>query len=119
MPDNNATISAAIEDAVTSPALGELGKDALEVTIDALMTDGVGKEIPIISAIFQTIDVIGRVRESFLKRKILTFLIDMNRVSASDRKAAVAKLFASDKERRKFYDLILHVVDELRTEERV
>ncbi len=83
------------------------------------MTDGIAKDLPLVSTIFRSIDVVGRVRENFLKRKILAFLIDMNRVSASDRKTAMAKLFSGEKERRKFYDLILHVVDELRTDERV
>lgn len=117
--DDDKQVALAIGDVLASSDLRDLGKDILEVGVDAFFVDGFAKDLPVVGAFFSVLDGAHRVRQHFLRRKLLVFLTDVSRANVKDRQDVFARLFGTPKERQALCSLLLHTIDEMRSETRV
>ena len=88
-----------------------IGTDITEVAIDALLEDGLLKDIPIISTIKAFYSSGARLRDYFYVKKILAFLSELQNISAKQRSEFVDQYLSSEETANKFGERILLLIE--------
>lgn len=79
--------------------LSSLSRDFAEIGVDALVTtDGIFKELPIISSIYSVMKAYGAVNDYLLMKKVNYFLFELRSIPALERFKAIADIEGSTPE---------------------
>ena len=69
-----------------------IGKEYLEVGVDALLESGALKDIPIVNTIVGMFNIAGSVRDQLLTSKLIRFIIQLSEIPQKERIEMVEKL---------------------------
>lgn len=109
--EHASTAAIALTDSVASRALVDLMEPFAESAIDATLSDGVLKDIPIIGILLKAHDAVTAVRNHLFVRKVARFLYSLSTVEQSTRDAFLRRLAASPTERTRFGEALLLLLD--------
>jgi len=90
-----------------------LAKDALEVGIDALLSDGLLKDIPIINTINSIYNISNSISDKLLFNKIKKFLLELNTLTSEERIKLFEKLEKEPKLKQKTSIYILELFNKI------
>jgi hypothetical protein len=76
--------------------LGEVGVDLTEVAIDALLDEGVIRDVPIVGSLKALFSAAVNIKDYFYLKKVLIFLSELKESSKEEREDFVTHNFASD-----------------------
>lgn len=100
-----------ITDSLCSSKLKDLSIDISEMSIDALMNDGLLKQIPVIKTILAIIETTQNLSNYLFLKKILAFLTNVKGVSAKKRKKMIEVIDSNDEYKGKVGETVLEILD--------
>jgi len=103
---------------LASDGLVDIGKDTIELAIDASMEDGLLKDAPIVGTLFSLARLGADIRDRLLARKLFRFLREVSDLKASERARVVHELAGTDAKREKVGEVIIDVIDRSGTEDK-
>jgi hypothetical protein len=106
----------AIANVIKSDGVVEIGKEALEMGIDAALESGILKDIPIVSTIVGVFNVGGTIRDQLLASKVICFLAKLSELSKEERDAMVDKLNEDRKFAGRVGDALVEILDRMESE---
>jgi len=98
---------------VVSSGGGDILKDASEIAIDSVLSEGLLKEIPIVGTLVNIYKITKGVKEIVEIKKLAKFLSNLNDVSESERKEFDEKLEHDDASKTEFYGRLLILIQNL------
>jgi len=98
---------------VLSGELRDLSLEISEVALDAVMEEGIIKNIPILGSIYKIAQAGVNFRNNLFAKKILKFLTALDAVSQEERQAQIDRLEADPKERQKIGENLMLLLDKL------
>ncbi|CAG9000171.1 MAG: hypothetical protein CENE_02161 [Candidatus Celerinatantimonas neptuna] len=82
-----------------------------EVGIDALLSNSVLKDIPILSTIVGSIHAIGSVRDALFAKKLVSFLSELSDISARERRRMIESIDNSDDYKIKVGEKLIYIIE--------
>lgn len=104
------SINKEIFSTVTSKEVAEIVIDFGEMGVDALLDDGLLKDIPILGTVLKSKDVIANVRDRILMKKLGAFLVPIVNISDEDIQEFSERL-SDEKERNAIGEKILILIE--------
>lgn len=117
--DDDQKVSRALDSAFVDEHLSDLLKDMSEFAIDTVTDNEVLKDIPVLSTLANVVGITKRVREDYLARKLFIIVTDAGRIPTSERLAFAKRFERNQRAREQLFELLVHVLDEVRSAERV
>lgn len=103
-------------DVVKSDSVVSLGKEYLEMGIDAALDSGALKDIPLVSTVLGLCSGYGTVKDRIFATKLIKFLNKLSEIPSSERMAMVEKLNEDDKFAGKTGTVLIEILDRLESE---
>lgn len=116
MNKNDTQRGSAVVKALQSDSIMSVGKDFLEVGVDALLESGVLKDIPIVNTIVNIIGANNSVRDQLLAAKLLRFLSQLSDIPKEERIEMVNKLNENDKFSGRAGASVIEILDRMESE---
>ena len=91
--------------------LSGIAEDIAEVTLDNIMDDGLGRDLPIVGTVVGLARAAVSVRDRLLLKKILLFLHELGTVPKEERQAFVQKLAEDTQFERRVGERLLMLLD--------
>lgn len=107
------TTALALVDSVASEQLVDLAGDSLEVAFDAILDDGILKEIPVVGSVLKLIRTGISIKDAIFVRKLRRFLVAIGQVDQKERAEFAAKMDAEPAYKAKVGDKLLVALDRL------
>lgn len=85
--------------------------DNAEIILDAVLEDGLLKDIPLIGSIAGIAKVYTGIREGFFLKKIILFLNNIKSIDEKNKEEFIKKHLSDDRERTHFYEKLLLVIE--------
>ena len=98
---------------LTSEDIASLGKDYAELGIDAFLSDGILKDIPLVSTFLAAAKLGISVRDRILIKKIIDFLVPFQNVSTTKRRQMVERLEMDPDYGRKVGEHLLCILERI------
>lgn len=98
---------------LASPDLLDLAIDWAELGLDAILDDGVLKNIPIIGSIVCLVGTAVSIRDKLFAKKLLLFLASLDKTTQEERQEQLQRLASDPKERRRLGEHLLLIIDRL------
>lgn len=92
MNKNPKNIEEGLVDAIAKSDVKSIGIDIAELSLDALMKDGLAKDIPIVSWLFAGYKIYDTISDRILAKKILNFLSGVEEASQEKRQEFITSL---------------------------
>ncbi len=96
-----------------SSDLEQISTDLGEVILDQFLSDGLAKDIPVLSTIFGVVRAAGSYSNYLLAKKIALFLKDLDSVPLEQRQKQIERLISEPKFGRQVADNLMLVLDRL------
>jgi len=96
-----------------STDLRDLGADAAEVALDAILDDGFVKDIPIIGGIYKLAKAGISIRDRLFAKRVLKFLVAMDKIPDSERVAQIQRLASDADERQRIGEQLILLLERL------
>lgn len=106
-------VSVLRSDSVTS-----LGREYLELGIDAALDTGVLKDIPFVSTVVGIFNVAGTVKDQLLTAKLIRFLNQLSGLSMEERVEMIEKLNENDKFAGRAGSILIEILDRMESEKK-
>lgn len=103
---------------IKSDAVTSLGKDYLEVGIDAALDSGALKDIPFVSTVVGIFNVAGTIKDHILTTKIIKFLDQISEIPVEDRVAMINRLNEDDNFSGKVGTILIEILDRMESEKK-
>ncbi|RND30776.1 hypothetical protein EC575_18020 [Vibrio cholerae] len=104
-------LSKSLEDSLKKDDLSNLAIDLGEVGIDAILEGGVLRDIPILSTIVSSINVIGSVRDALFTKKLISFLSELSDVSVEQRRSMIESIDNSNDYKIKVGEKLIYIIE--------
>ncbi|MDV2360925.1 hypothetical protein [Vibrio cholerae] len=104
-------LSKSLEDSLKKDDLSNLAIDLGEVGIDAILEGGVLRDIPILSTIVSSINVIGSVRDALFTKKLISFLSELSDVSVEQRRSMIESIDNSNEYKIKVGEKLIYIIE--------
>ncbi|GHW99625.1 hypothetical protein VCSRO2_2442 [Vibrio cholerae] len=104
-------LSKSLEDSLKKDDLSNLAIDLGEVGIDAILEGGVLRDIPILSTIVSSINVIGSVRDALFTKKLISFLSELSDVSVEQRRNMIESIDNSNDYKIKVGEKLIYIIE--------
>ena len=114
MKDNGTELESILKD----KNLQDASKELVEVGLDAVLEDGLVKDIPIIGTLSSLIKVGRNISDRLFAKKILAFLVCIDGVSVLDRQSMIDKINDSKKYKVKVGEKLLFMLDKADDDEK-
>lgn len=108
----------AIVKVLRSDSVVDVGKEYLEIGVDALLDSGALKEIPLVNTVMGIFNVAGTVRDQLLATKLLRFLSQLSEVPQEERTAMVDKLNESTQFAGRAGAAVIEILDRMESEKK-
>lgn len=102
-----------IEKTLETSDLSNVNIDLMESTLDALLEDGVVKDLPIVGSIIGISKFGIKVKEQIFLKKVLKFLIKLNKTTPKERSEFISKIEQTEKYNKKVGLAIILIIDKL------
>lgn len=106
-------LSDKIVESVYSPELNQLGLDLSEVALDALLDDGILKDLPIIGSIVNLFKGAMDIRDRIFVAKIARFLFNLTGTPFEQRESFKREIHENSKIKRKVGESLMLILDRL------
>ncbi|MFG5012596.1 hypothetical protein ID106_18640 [Vibrio cholerae] len=104
-------LSKSLEDSLKKDDLSNLAIDLGEVGIDAILEGGLLRDIPILSTIVSSINVIGCVRDALFTKKLISFLSELSDVSVEQRRSMIESIDNSNDYKIKVGEKLIYIIE--------
>jgi hypothetical protein len=94
-----------------SGSLMDLSKDAFEVSIDQLLSDGILKDIPIVGTISNVFGITNSINNYLFTKKLLRFLYGIKDIPQKQREKMISKIDDNLKYREKIGEYLLFLIN--------
>lgn len=111
MENSENTIQQALDLTLTDSNLTNLGGDILEIGIDAILKDGLLKDIPIVSTIVNLSRTGANIQDRLFLKKLLFFLNQIKDVPAHQRKQMIESIDSSKEYRVRVGEKLMYIID--------
>lgn len=111
LPD---TLTETIKDDNFQGVITDLGETAL----DAVLDEGVLKEIPLIGSLFGLAKATMSIQDKLLTKKILTFLLQLKNTDPDSRKKQIEKIDSDPEYKTKVGEKLLYIIDKCEDNEK-
>jgi len=105
-----------VVDVVKSDSVVSLGKEYLEIGIDAALDSGALKDIPLVSTVVGLCSSYGTVKDHIFATKLIKFLNQLSEVPLYERMIMVEKLNEDDKFAGKAGTALIEILDRMESE---
>jgi len=105
-----------VVDVVKSDSVVSLGKEYLEIGVDAALDSGVLKDIPLVSTVVGLCNSFGTVKDNIFATKLIKFLNQLSEVPLHERMIMVDKLNEDDKFAGKTGTALIEILDRMESE---
>ena len=109
--DKIATLPKTLRETLVKSDLSSVIVDSAEIGIDRLLSDGLLKEIPIVSSVVSIIKTTQSISNHLFLKKIVSFLVGLKDIPSSKREAMITKVEESKKYRNKVGEQLLFILD--------
>lgn len=82
-----------------------------EVVLDAIIDEGIARDIPIIGTLFGIGNAVGTVKDQLFLKKIITFLSELSSIDISQRRKMVSNIETNEKYKTKVGEKLLFILD--------
>lgn len=106
----------AIVNVMKSDSMVSLGKDYLELGIDAALESGVLKDIPFVNTVVGIFNVAGTIKDQILATKLIRFLSQLSEIPKEEREGMVDKLNEDSKFAGKSGSVLIEILDRMESE---
>ncbi|ELA9714082.1 TPA: hypothetical protein KD131_004660 [Vibrio parahaemolyticus] len=104
-------ISKSLEDSLKKDDLSNLAVNIGEVGIDAILDNGVLRDIPILSSIVGGINAIGSVRDALFTKKLVSFLSELSDIPVEQRRSMIDSIDNSDDYKVKVGEKLIYIIE--------
>jgi len=111
-------ISKALDDSLKSDSLETVTVELVESLSESMLNDGLLKDIPIIGTLVGLTKTGINIKDRLFVKKILTFLFNINNVSAEKRTEMIEKIDANSKYKIKVGEKLLYIIDKCEDHEK-
>ena len=102
-----------IVESIYSPKLNEIGYDIAEVAFDAMLEDGILKDLPIIGTIVKVFKGVMDIRDRIFVAKVAKFLFRLSNIPLKHRQSFEEKMRGDSRLKRKVGVTLLLLIDRL------
>jgi hypothetical protein len=106
----------AVVNVLRSDSMVGVGKEFLELGVDAVLESGALKEIPFVNSLVGIFSAAGVFRDHLLTTKLLRFISQLSEISKEERIALVERLNEDDKFAGKAGACIIEILDRMESE---
>jgi hypothetical protein len=106
-------IGKAVVESIKSADLASLAGEYAEIGIDAVLSEGVLRDIPIVGTITALGKLGASINDRIFTKKIVRFLISLAAISEQDRLALIEKLNEEDEFRNKVGERVIEILDRI------
>ncbi|HHQ4464522.1 MULTISPECIES: hypothetical protein [Aeromonas] len=104
-------LSQSLEDSLKKDNLSDLAVNLGEVGIDAILDNGVLRDIPILSSILAGINAIGSVRDALFTRKLVAFLSELSDIPVEQRRHMIDSIDNSNDFKVKVGEKLIYIIE--------
>lgn len=104
-------LSQSLEDFLKKDDLSNLAVSFGEVGIDAILENGILKDIPILSSILGGINAIGSVRDALFAKKLVSFLSELSDIPVEQRQNMIDLIDNSNDFKVKVGEKIIYIIE--------
>ena len=108
----------AVENALTSKSIVDLGKEYIEIGIDAALESGALKDIPIVNTIVGIFNAAGTAREHIFMSKLIRFLNQLSEITEEQRIEMVERLSDDDCFAGKVGQSLIEILDRMESDKK-
>ncbi|PWF64909.1 hypothetical protein CBX96_03870 [Shewanella sp. BC20] len=105
-----------VVDLVKSDSIVSLGKEYLEIGIDAALDSGALKDIPLVSTVVGICSSYGTVKNQIFATKLIKFLNQLSEIPQYERMIMIQKLNEDDKFAGKTGTTLIEIIDRMESE---
>lgn len=114
----NKSRGTAVENALTSKSIVDLGKEYMEIGIDAALESGVLKDIPFVNTIVSIFNTAGTAREHIFMSKLIRFLNHLSEITEEQRIEMVTRLNEDDSFAGKVGQNLIEILDRMESDKK-
>ncbi len=100
-----------LEKSLKKDDLSHLTANLGEVGIDAILDNGVLKDIPILSSIVGSINAIGSIRDALFTKKLISFLSELTDIPMEQRQSMIESIDNSDDYKIKVGEKLIYIIE--------
>ncbi|HDZ8831878.1 hypothetical protein JD541_21405 [Aeromonas dhakensis] len=104
-------LSQSLEDSLKKDNLSDLAVNLGEVGIDAILDNGVLRDIPILSSILAGINAIGSVRDALFTKKLVAFLSELSDIPVEQRRHMIDSIDNSNDFKVKVGEKLIYIIE--------
>ena len=107
------SVETSLVESIAHSELSGLASDLADVGLDAILDDGLARDIPVVGTLMKMYSIATTVQNRLFAKKLLRFLAGLADVPAAQRRAQVAKLTVDVNERQKVGENLLLLLDRM------
>lgn len=111
-------VGSAVVNILRSDSIVSLGKEYLELGVDAMIESGLLKDIPLVNTVVGIFGASAHIRSQLLTSKLLRFLNQLSEVPEGERVAMVDKLNEDDKFAGTVGAFLIEILDRMESEKK-
>lgn len=104
-------ISTSFQETLINSDLKDVTVELAEISLDNLFTEGVLKEVPILSSILALGRATLNIRDQLFLKKIIYFISEINTISPEERQKMIDSIDKSEKYKIKVGEKLLYIID--------
>lgn len=104
-------ISNSFEETLKDSNLQNISIELIETVTDSILEDGLLKDLPIIGTLVGLSKTSFKINDLLFLKKIISFLSELDKITAVDRKKMIDKIDKSEKFRVKVGEKLLYIID--------
>lgn len=108
----------AVVSVMKSDSVVNVGKDFLELGVDAVIESGALKDIPLVNAVVGVFGAVGSVRDHLFVSKLIRFMSQLSEIPQEERIAMVDKLNEDNKFSGKVGATLIEILDRMESEKK-
>jgi hypothetical protein len=108
----------AVVNVLKSDSIASVGKDLLELGVDAALESGILKDIPLVNTLVSIFSAAGTFRDQILAAKLLRFLHQLSETSKKERIVMVEKLNEDGKFSGRVGASVIEILDRMESEKK-
>lgn len=113
MPEDPPNLNQSFAKSITGSEIAKMGTNFSEMALDAVLKDGMLKDIPVINSVISLYNVGVGIRESFLIKKLYRFLFELKDIPAAERTAFLEKMESKESFQQDVVERLLILIDRI------
>lgn len=90
-----------------------LASDYGELVLDAMLEDGLAKDVPVVGTMFKAVSIVDSLRDKYFQEKVRDLLREVSKAPKAEREHFTDELVKKHGTRQKAGHAILHMIDRL------